>query len=149
MMTRTVLAQTAAAELAPLLRASGIPASDTIGALKEPLDRALRALGVPEADLPAAVVPDGLEVRALAYAAHTIAQRAALLLAPTPQAAAFQPIVSEAAAAARRAGWSELTPIPYAGGIDAADYAANAADPARLPALFSVGVGVAAPGEEW
>ena len=70
-----------AGELADVLSLAGLAATDTSGALKEPLDRAFRALGVAEADLAGAAAADGDEERAIAYASYFVLSRAAGALA--------------------------------------------------------------------
>lgn len=67
-LSRAQLTTALAGKLAQALALAGLAATDSSGALKEPLDETFRALGVGEAGLAAAVAADGAEAKALAFA---------------------------------------------------------------------------------
>lgn len=156
-LARADLVTAVAGELADVLTLAGIAATDTSGALKEPLDRVFRALGVAEAGLASATVADGDEQRAIAYAAYFVLSRAVGALASrvdvslgrgeanAKESQAFahvQEQMREALAIAQgyglTVGKSSLAPVPYAGGISRSDYDAAEQDSDRLPPLFAV-----------
>jgi hypothetical protein len=74
-LTRTDAAQIAAAEFAELCEALGVGTADTSGEMKEPIDAALRLLGVAEANLPAATVSDADVAAFLAALRWTVLRR--------------------------------------------------------------------------
>lgn len=80
-LTRAELRTAVAGELAQALTLAGLANTDTSGALKEPLDRVFRQLGVAQANLASASAADGSEAKAIAYAAYFTLDRivAALL----------------------------------------------------------------------
>jgi hypothetical protein len=71
MLTRAGVVAELAARLATPLSDAGLAAADTSGALKEPIDDALRMLGYPESDLVAAEVVDDDVPAMLALARYT------------------------------------------------------------------------------
>lgn len=77
-LTRAQLNTAVTAELAGVLSLAGFAATDTSGAMKEPLDRALRALGESESALAAASVADGSEAKAIAYLRYFVLDKAVL-----------------------------------------------------------------------
>jgi hypothetical protein len=65
--------------LGNVLSLAGLAPTDTVGALQEPINATLRAMGVEEANLasPAAdLVPDKAEAQALAFARYFVLERA-------------------------------------------------------------------------
>ena len=74
-LSRAAAAALAAAEHAELLEALGVGTTDTAGALKEPLDAALRLIGVPESGLATATVADGDIAPFLAALRWTVLRR--------------------------------------------------------------------------
>lgn len=157
-LTRAALTATLAGELADVLALASLEAADTTGALKEPLDRTFRALGVAEGGLAEAAAPDGAEPRAIAFATYFALARAASALAgrvdvatgrnetSAKESQAFthvQALLEQARADAEGyglpVGTGAIVPVPFAGGIARGDYAAVAGDPDRLPPLFGVG----------
>lgn len=157
-LTRAQLVTATAGEWAQVLTLAGLAATDTSGALKEPIDKTFRALDVTEANLATATVVDGGEEQALAYAAYFVLARAVAatvskmtVAAGTTKASLREQhenllrLLAHALAIAQSFGLSipgadggGCIPIPYAGGVDQADYDANLADTSRVPPLFSV-----------
>jgi hypothetical protein len=74
-LTRADAAQIAAAEFSELLAALGVGTADASGALKEPLDAALRLIGVAESGLPSATVADSDAETFLAALRWTVLRR--------------------------------------------------------------------------
>lgn len=77
-LTRVQLNTAVTAELAGVLTLAGFAATDTSGAMKESLDRTLRALGVAESDLVSATIDDGVEAKAIAYLRYFVLDKAVL-----------------------------------------------------------------------
>lgn len=75
-MTRAELVDEAAGWLGNVLTLAKLQATDTPGNLQEPINATLRALGIAQADLETAEVPDGAEAKAVAFARYFILDRA-------------------------------------------------------------------------
>ncbi len=74
-MTRAELVGEVIGLLSQALTDIGIPATDTAGALREPVNRTLRALGAAQAGLTTAVVADGDEEKAIAFGRYFVLDR--------------------------------------------------------------------------
>ncbi len=125
----------------------GMPATDTAGALREPVNRTLRALGAAQATVTTATVADGDEERAIAFARYFVLDRlvdaahdltdlsapggAALKQQQTVQSLERQRDRALTAAVAHGlAGYTaktsvDIAPIPLAGGIARTAYFTN------------------------
>ena len=77
-LTRAELNTAVTGELAGVLTLAGFAATDTSGAMKEVLDRTFRALGVAEAGLASAMVEDGAEQSAIAFARYFVLDKAVM-----------------------------------------------------------------------
>jgi hypothetical protein len=78
-LSRVQLVAEVGGSLANVLTVTGLAATDTAGALKEPINAALRAMGVAETNLGSTavdLVPDGAEPKALAFARFFVLDRA-------------------------------------------------------------------------
>lgn len=135
------------ARLRRALAMFGLQETDTVGNLREPINEALRALGVAEATLLTATVADGDEKKALAFAryfvldwfidtAHDLTDLSAPGGASLKQQQTVQSLERQrdkaliAAAAQGLTGYTvktaaSVTPIPLAGGIARAAYFTN------------------------
>ncbi len=74
-MSRAELVGEVGGLLAQALAVVGMPATDTAGALREPVNQTLRALGVAQATLATAIVADGQEATAVAFARYFVLDR--------------------------------------------------------------------------
>lgn len=157
-LARSVLVAAIAGGLRELLAEAELLPADTTGHLKEPIDQTFRALGVAEVGLAAATVADGSESAAIAIANYFTLARilnavsTEISLSSVGSRAEFQQLYDhvkerlEAALVVAQgyglviagAGSSGIVPIPYAGGIDAFDYAEIADDTSQVPKLFSL-----------
>lgn len=158
MLSRAELATAVSGELAGVLTLAGFAATDTSGAMKEPLDRTFRALGVTESGLAAATVPDGSEERAIAYLRYFVIDKAVYATTAKMNVKAGSAsanlreqhenllrLQASALAVAQSYGLSlpgnglsGVMPIPYAGGVSEGDYVSLAHDGDRLSPLFSL-----------
>lgn len=126
-LARIDLARVVAAELAPALRITGLPASDESGAMKEPLDRTFRALGFAEADLATATVTEGMEQLAITWASYHVLKRAVFMFGlkgaekDTKGYAQVVELLDDTYVSAKRYGLREITATPYFGGVDLND----------------------------
>lgn len=156
-MTREELNTAVTAELAGVLTLAGFANTDTSGAMKEVLDNAFRALGVPQNVVGYGTVADGDETKAIAYLSYFVYSKAVAnttgkmaVAAGSAKAALEQQhlhlrqelarYLAQAQAFGLQVpgnGQSAYIPVPYAGGVDAADYQARADDTSRVPPLFS------------
>lgn len=149
---RANLAASIAGELAEVLGLAGLGTTDVSSALKEPLDRAFRAMGVAELSLPTASAADGQEARALAYATYFTLDRALAALVGKMNVASagaradlhqqFENVQAQrdrALMVARTYGLTQIGPANpqiAAGGIDRTSYDTVAAN--RLRPFFTV-----------
>lgn len=157
-LARSSLLAAIAGELREPLALAEINPVDTTGNLKEPLDRTFRALGAAEADLATAVVATGSEAVAIAYATYFVYSRVTSALADQVNMSSvgsradlhqlyenMKDRMADALLIAQGfglsisgSGASGLVPIPFVGGMDAADYDAVASDDSVMPRLFSL-----------
>ena len=148
-LSRAALLGVVAGEQHEALALARLAEADQPGALKEPLDRCFRALGAVEGELASAEVADGGEPRAIAFATYFVLERAALALVGKRTVAAGRTRSNareqyenvrermEAALAIAQGyglavagnGRGGAVPLPYGGGVDAADGG-------RVPPLF-------------
>lgn len=156
-MTRAELIAATAAELSGVLTLAGFTAADTTGNMKEPTDRAFRALGVGQNVIDYGLAPDGEEEKWLAYLRYFVIDKAvwnttAKMNVKAGSATANQReqhenllrLQASALALAQSFGLqvpgngqSGIVPVPFGGGIDQGDYDAVADDTSLVPPLFS------------
>lgn len=157
-LTRAQLNTAVTGELAGVLTLAGFAATDTSGAMKEPLDSTFRALGEDESDLATATVADGDETKAIAYLRYFTVDKAvwnttAKMNVKAGSATANQreqhenllKLLAHALGQAQAYGLqvpgngqSGYIPLPFGGGIDRSQYDTTAADTSRVPPLFSL-----------
>ena len=157
-LTRAELNTAVTGELAGVLAVAEFAATDAAGAMKEPLDRCFRALGITETGLASATVADGGEEQAIAYLRYFAINKAVwattakMNVKASGGAAAnlreqhenLLRLQAEALALAQSFGLavpgngqSPYIPVPFGGGIDQADVDARTDDTSRVPPLFS------------
>lgn len=156
-LTRAQLIAAVAGELAGVLTLGGFTSADTATNMKEPTDRAFRALGVGQNVIDYGQAPDGDEEKWLAYLRYFTIDKAVWnttakmnVKAGSASANAREQhenllrLQASALALAQSfglqvpgAGQSAYLPIPFGGGIDQAAYDATADDTSRVPPLFS------------
>ncbi len=146
-MSRAALVTEVAGELSQALAELGIAATDTAGALREPINRTFRALGAAEEALLTSPIADGDEDKAIAFAtyfvlnrlvnaAHGMIDLSAAGGAGLKQQQTMQSLKQQrdgaltVAVAHGLAGYTaktsaSVTPIPLAGGIARAAYFTN------------------------
>jgi len=155
---RATLVEAMTGELEEVLELADIDPVDQTGDLKEPIDRTFRALGVAEVDLATASAATGSEAKAIAYATYFVLYKAtAALVAQMNMSSAgaraelrqqyenVRDRMREALEIAQGFGLSIATggsagvaPIPFAGGIESADYEGVADSSSRMPPLFDL-----------
>lgn len=156
-LSRAALIAEIANELAGVLTLAGFTAADSVGNMKEPCNRAFRALGVGQNVIDYGQAPDGDEDKWLAYLRYFTVEKAVWVTsskmdvkAGSASAAARQQhenllrLLNTALAQAQAFGLqvpgngqSAYIPIPFGGGVDQSDYDARADDTSRVPPLFS------------
>lgn len=122
-LSRAQLVQVAAADLVYVLRWAGVGAIDESGDLKEPVDRALRQLGVLESGLATATIDDAQRERAVAYVRYALMDRALFTADPERCGKAQVDLLTEVRKQyydeACRFGWHDFTPTPLLEGRSA------------------------------
>jgi len=157
-LTRAELIAAVAGELSGVLTLGGFTSADTTGNMKEPTDRAFRALGVGQNVIDYGQAPDGDEEKWLAYLRYFTIDKAvwnttSKMNVKAGSAAAnareqhenLLRLQASALALAQQYGLqvpgngqSGYIPIPFGGGIDQAQHDATADDTSLVPPLFSV-----------
>lgn len=154
-LTRAQLVAALVGELGEVLDPAQLAATDTTGAMKEPVDRTLRAMGVADASLATATVATGAEAKAIAYGLYFTLWRATNALvgqmdvgsagASAKLRQQFENVRDRMKEALRIAqgygltvaseGYTGIDPVPYVGGITATDFDAVSG---IMPPLFDI-----------
>lgn len=153
MLDRPSLIANVTGEYQAILELADFTADDTTGNMKEPTDWTFRYLGVLEASLDTASVADGKETQAMAYLTYFLLAKATAALAANMSVGGgraraelqqqfdhVKALRDEALYVAQSYGLTVvatstgISPIPFAGGMDAADFETDDS----LPKLFSI-----------